>query len=685
MACNKNINEILNVDFSSGNDEFNWLNNTNTSIETIDGQLRLIPESITSRFTRSLGVLDPTNNRIRLQANLDVFRPQTSTQSTFCAKFEIFIGSQLIDVYSLYLENLVAGETVEYNLDRVYKYSELTGTISLKITTVEGWENVMLLDYLKCDDFNYCDDNVRNYFVLDSFFADSFGSVSSAVQLLEWKVDGVETLTPEFFSENNTPGGNPIADWLFAKANIDGSERVSDVADPNTFNPFISEFGLNYDVANYYDGKPISTVTGSDYGSGIMQIGFEKPSILNGLLNEVDGAFFIDIDYTKNLKVVFNVLVNNTNANVFNSPAIYRKFTVLWNVATCEGKFYFNDVLNNNEFNDQDDNGFLSGITGTQTTIETVGCDELFTYNGNAGTYEYLINFGTEIGLCGISFNAYSQPDKFEIEWNGQTYSSGYVGSSLYDQQLINLGIPQSEINTGSPSTGIGNLFINKDQASPSTALIRVTAPLSGTAWNITGICPDGGVPNEPPTVEITSDTPSVQQGVSQEFQIVSNDTDGTIESYLVTWGDGGTVSSNSAPPATLNHTFNTLGSKTITITVVDNDGAIGTDTLIVNVDGTISWTATGTVNNTCSSAGTGAFTVFGGSLPIYNRFVLNSGVVVSQDAVITNTVTLDVVNIPGGEFREFLPGNYTFEIPAIDCSAGTGFNQIHLNQTTFP
>lgn len=672
MACNSNQNEIINLLFTSGNDEFNWLSNTTTPIETVDGQLRLVPESNTSRFTRSLGSLDPTNNRIRLQINLDIYRPQVSTQTTFCAKFEVFNGSALIDVYTLYIDSIEAGESLEYNFDRVYKYQGLTGAISLKITVIEGWQNEMFLDYIKCWDYNFCDDNVRNYFVLEEFFAEAIESQSSAIQLLEWKVDGVETLTPEFFAENNAPGGNPIAEWFLAKANIDGSNRQADTADPNTFNPFIGEWGLQFDAGNYYDGKPTGTVSGSDYGSGILQIGFEKPTILNENLTLQDGAFFIDIDYTKDLKIVFNVLVNQDDANVFNSPDIYRKYTLIWNTATCSGLFYYNDVLDSNAYSDQFDNGFLSGITGTESSIEIIGCDESFAYNGNNGTFEFVINFGTDTGQCGISYNAYGVPDKFEIEWNGQVYSSGYVGNNNYDQQLINLGVSPSEINTGNPGTGIGNLFFNKDQATPATAIVRVTAPFSGTAWNISGVCPDGGVPNQPPTVDISSSSTSIQQGVSTQFDILATDSDGTIESFFITWGDGGSTSGNGAPPATINHTFNTLGSKSIKITVVDNDGETATDTLVVNVVGSTTYSLTGKYITNCGDGGmNGTLQVISGTIEIQNFYSVLGGNPAPGD------ITIDSVVLGAYDTHTLGVGTYPFTSTEPDCTNGSARNEL--------
>lgn len=670
MACDKNINELLNIDFSTENDQFNWLSNTTTPINTVNGQLRLLGQSSTSRFTRSLGFLDPANNRIRFQSNMDVYRPPGSSDETFCAKFEIFNGSSLIDVFTLYLDELASGQTLEYNFDRIYKYEGLSGAVSVKITTIEGWNNQMFLDYVKSYDFNYCEDDVRNYFVLKDFFDDSIGSVSSGIQLLEWKVGGVETLTSEFFNENTT-GANPVSDWELAKANIDGSSRVSEISDPNSFNPFISEFGLDYDPANYFDGKPIGTLTGSDYGSGILQLGFEKPSVLNENLNVQNGAFFIDIDYTQNLKVVFSTLIKNTSGSIFDSPDVYRKYFIIWNSKTCTGEFYYLDVLNNELKTDEIVNGFLSGVTGTESSIETIGCDESFSFSGSAGTFEFQIDFGSEIGLAGIDYNAWNAPDKFEIEWNGVVYSSGYVGSSGFDQQLLNLGISPSEIKTGSPSTGLGSLMFNKTDPSPSTAIVRVTAPLAGTAWNIAGICPDGGVPNQPPTVDISSSATVFNKDDEQTFDIVASDPDGTIESWNVVWGDGGTTSGSGTPPATLNHTFTTLGNKNITITVTDDDGAIGTDTITVDIVGSTSYQITGTRTVNC-----------GDTSGMSGTLIVNSGQVLIENEKETLTgqyfgvaISIDGTSIASGNVHVVGVGTYPFTSNLPNCTQGTGLN----------
>lgn len=492
MACNKNTNQILDIEFGNVNDEFNWINSDpSTPIQTTGGQLILNPSSATNSFRRGLGSLDPSNNRIRLQINLDIFRPQTSTANSICAVFGVYVGAVLIDEFRMFVDDISSGEEVEFNFDREYYYENIGGNVSLKVDFPEGWENEVRLDYLKCEDFNFCEDDVRTYFVIDELLELAKDSQSSAIQLLEWKIDDVETLTPDFFSENSSPGGNPLNDWFFAKADIDGSNRVAETTDPNSFNPFVSEWGLEFDVVDSFNGgKPIAVASGSDYGEGILTVGLEKPEILNGDLVEKPGAFFIDVDYSKNLKVVFNVIVNNSSSNVFDSPDIYRTYTILWDVEQCRQRFFY-VPFGTKLLVEVTKDGFLFGLTDGVSLQTIVGCDESFSYNGNSGTFEFQLDFGTDVGQAGIDYNAFGVPDKFEIEWNGNVYSSGYVGSSNSDQQLLNLGIPQSEINTGSPSTGAGTLTFPKTTATPTVATIRVTAPLAGTAWNIAGRCPE--------------------------------------------------------------------------------------------------------------------------------------------------------------------------------------------------
>ena len=112
----------------------------------------------------------------------------------------------------------------------------------------------------------------------------------AGIELLEWKVDNVETLTTAYFNENNVVVGGPTTNWKFAKANLDGTNRIAELTNPTTFNSFVQEFGLLFDAVNYFSGKPTGTVSGSDYGTGILEIGTDKPIILNGSLQEKNGV-----------------------------------------------------------------------------------------------------------------------------------------------------------------------------------------------------------------------------------------------------------------------------------------------------------------------------------------------------------------------------------------------------------
>ncbi len=117
-------------------------------------------------------------------------------------------------------------------------------------------------------------------------------------------------------------------------------------------------------------------------------------------------------------------------------------------------------------------------------------CPGTMSPNGNKGVFTYLADFGTDIGEAGLHYDSYSVPDKFEITWNGDTVSTGYVGVSSYNQQLLTAGVPQNEINTANPTNGAGTLSFQKTSAYPTTAVITVTAPLNGTAWKFTTFCP---------------------------------------------------------------------------------------------------------------------------------------------------------------------------------------------------
>lgn len=484
---------IFNVNFSEVNDEFDWVSNTSNPIQTISGRLVLKPDDITSSFSRGLGSITPDRDRIRVKSNFEICRPSSSNTNRACIVVTIKNGSNVIGVNRVYIDDLSAGDLVKYNFDREYRYENLTGQISILFKFEEGTDNELKLQYLEVDNFEFTQEDVKTYFVVNGLQENSLDSVSGVFKFKSWLVDGQESLTQDFISDTDAVVSSLPDDWKHAKSDQDGRNRTSDeTTESNTFNPFNVESGLDFDnVDSFFGGQVLGVTNGKDYGAEILKLGVDKPIILNKQLENRKGAFFINIDYSKDLKIVFETIYNKNSINPYLDPDEYREYTIEWNSKTCTGKFIYKNLKTGspNEVNVTDD-GFLSGLTGDFKEVIIIKCDETFSFSGGQGVFEYEIDFGTDVGNAGIEYNAFGLPEKFEIEWNNQLFSSGYVGSSAYDQQLLNEGINQSEIKTGNPSTGSGILEFNKNQAQPSKAKIRVFGPFSGTAWNIKGICP---------------------------------------------------------------------------------------------------------------------------------------------------------------------------------------------------
>lgn len=109
---------------------------------------------------------------------------------------------------------------------------------------------------------------------------------------------------------------------------------------------------------------------------------------------------------------------------------------------------------------------------------------------GESFPTESIINVGTGLGICPFDFNAQSIPDKYIIEFDGaEVVNTGYRGDISYqsalDAELASRGLPPETIT----SPGTGSTSFNKTTAI-TVAIVKVYAPLSGTAWSFTLGCP---------------------------------------------------------------------------------------------------------------------------------------------------------------------------------------------------
>lgn len=125
----------------------------------------------------------------------------------------------------------------------------------------------------------------------------------------------------------------------------------------------------------------------------------------------------------------------------------------------------------------------MTAPAGSIPLDDRITCGSLTT-SGGVGNSEFIVDLGTATGLVTLNFDAYSIPDIFKVEYDGvEVINTGYRGDSgTYDGTVVVVAGP-----------GNGSATFTKSTASPTTAIVRVIAPFTGTAWDLDLSCPGGG------------------------------------------------------------------------------------------------------------------------------------------------------------------------------------------------
>jgi len=134
-----------------------------------------------------------------------------------------------------------------------------------------------------------------------------------------------------------------------------------------------------------------------------------------------------------------------------------------------------------------------TGETGCPVDTQTIDIECGGTHNvaTDVGVVTYNLNTN-ETGNVSVAISGSDVPAKFTLKWNGTESTTNYIGLDLYDQDLLNEGVPVGEIATSDPSTKASNsVTINKTSSLPSLVQLVVTAPLINDQYSVTFTCPE--------------------------------------------------------------------------------------------------------------------------------------------------------------------------------------------------
>ena len=124
-------------------------------------------------------------------------------------------------------------------------------------------------------------------------------------------------------------------------------------------------------------------------------------------------------------------------------------------------------------------------------SVPTIPCGAGTSYSGGISyPSTQNVTLGSGTGTVTLNYEAYGVPDRFVVEFDGSVViDTGYVGAIGYQNQLNNALIALGEPTA--PIVGIGNGTISFNKTTATTnATVKVYAPMSGTAWNFTLLCP---------------------------------------------------------------------------------------------------------------------------------------------------------------------------------------------------
>ncbi len=199
--------------------------------------------------------------------------------------------------------------------------------------------------------------------------------------------------------------------------------------------------------------------------------------------------------------------------------------------------------------------------------------------------------------LSGATFDPYTKRLYYTVEGSGQLYwrhfepesrvvasegftaQSNIAGLDWRDVRGLHLDVESGTLLYGNVDGVLRSVDFTDGQAVPGT--IATVADADGGSWQAGGITAysdaSEAVPNRAPKALVTA---TCDEADCLFGSVGSSDQDGTIRNWAWDFGDGQTATGPGA-----SHTF-ASGTWEVTLTVTDEDGATGTDTTVVTVEG---------------------------------------------------------------------------------------------------
>lgn len=331
---NENIITMLTPDSS------NWVFSNCTGLD-VTNSLRITPTAALNTATRNVSGFDVSYNNLTIHIKGRVINAANTPFHDITLNIP-GVGTRVFRVL-----NFLNGETREINFNHSFDVVLPGADFDLEFSQtvlLAGTQNYFEIDVLKVSQSEITTNKIRTYFFLGSVFEQAMPNKTGRINISQYSINGVSQLTSDFINDQlNLPGSFPINEWGYANCNVDSS--ACGVAEQyEGFNPFFDEALLDFnDVDGEKRGRAIGSIEGKDYGAGIFNIGVDKQSVLdaNGTLR--NGAFYVDIDYSKSFRLVIKTFISN-RANAYVNSIYSKQYSIAWDKKVCERKFLEVDI-----------------------------------------------------------------------------------------------------------------------------------------------------------------------------------------------------------------------------------------------------------------------------------------------------------------------------------------------------